>query len=176
MHALGHVVIPRSQFGVCSRNLWMDETDAANMLVRVAKRLKLEDGLRAVQAQHGFEPAIQAEVIGPGIQKNKYELNEVSLRVFNVIDLGAGQFVDHAAALAIVQEMGLEAVPQLGTIVLNHSVDSLVAMSEGVSVLNRKVQREGIVLRPLVEEYDADLGGRLSFKAINPKFLLKYDE
>ncbi len=41
---------------------------------------------------------------------------------------------------------------------------------------NPHVQREGIVLRPLVEEYDDDIGGRLSFKAINPKFLLKYDE
>ena len=31
-------------------------------------------------------------------------------------------------------------------------------------------------LRALVEEHDEDIGGRLSFKAINPKFLLKYDE
>ena len=67
-------------------------------------------------------------------------------------------------------------MPQLGTIVLNHTVDELVAFSEGTSVLNPKVQREGVVLRPLVEEYDEDIGGRLSFKAINPKFLLKYDE
>ena len=72
--------------------------------------------------------------------------------------------------------MGLEPVPQLGTLVLNHTVDELVAFSEGASVLNPKVQREGVVLRPLVEEYDEDIGGRLSFKAINPKFLLKYDE
>ena len=41
---------------------------------------------------------------------------------------------------------------------------------------NPQVQREGVVLRPLIEEYDEDIGGRLSFKAINPKFLLKYDE
>jgi hypothetical protein len=67
-------------------------------------------------------------------------------------------------------------VPQLGTIVLDHGVDELIQLSEGVSVLNPKVQREGIVLRPNVEEFDEDLGGRLSFKAINPQFLLKYDE
>ena len=57
-----------------------------------------------------------------------------------------------------------------------HTVDELVAFSEGTSVLNSQVQREGVVLRPLVEEHDKDIGGRLSFKAINPKFLLKYDE
>ena len=49
------------------------------------------------------------------------------------------------------------------------------AMAVGDSVLNPKSAREGIVLRPLVTEEDPELG-RLSFKAINPKFLLKYDE
>lgn len=62
------------------------------------------------------------------------------------------------------------------SILLNHTVDELVAYSEGMSVLNPKTQREGVVLRPLSEEYDEDIGGRLSFKVINPKFLLKYDE
>lgn len=164
------------EFGICSRNLWMDEADESNVLVRVSKRLKLEDGLRAVQAKYGFQPAIQAEVIGRGIQKNKYELKEVSLRVFNLFDLGAFRLVEHGLMLEIIREMGIESVPQLGTTILNHSVDELVAMSEGTSVLNPKTQREGIVLRPLIEEYDEDIGGRLSFKAINPKFLLKYDE
>lgn len=32
------------------------------------------------------------------------------------------------------------------------------------------------MLRSLAEEHDEDIGGRPSFKAINPKFLLKYDE
>ena len=45
-----------------------------------------------------------------------------------------------------------------------------------ISQLNPKIQREGVVLRPLAEEYDEDIGGRLSFKVINPRFLLKYDE
>ena len=59
---------------------------------------------------------------------------------------------------------------------LDHSVDDLVAIAEAKSVVNTQVQREGIVLRPLVEETDETIGGRLSFKVINPKFLLKYDE
>ena len=163
-------------FGICSRNLWMDEADETNILVRVARRLKLEENLRAVSARRGLDLAVQAEVIGPGIQKNKYELKEVSLRVFSVLDVGTYKLLDHATSLDVVGELGLEAVPQLGTVVLNHTVDELVAMAEGTSVLNPKAQREGIVLRPLVEEYDEDIGGRLSFKAINPKFLLKYDE
>ncbi len=99
-----------------------------------------------------------------------------SLRVFNVLNVDAYRLIDHQTKLAALAGMGLEAVPQLGTLVLNHTVDELVALSEGMSVLNAQVQREGVVLRPLAEEYDEDIGGRLSFKAINPKFLLKYDE
>jgi RNA ligase (TIGR02306 family) len=166
----------QGEFGICSRNLWMDEADESNILVRVAKGMKLEEKLRAARDLLGFDAAIQAEVIGPGIQKNKYGLPAVALRVFNVLNVDAYRLLDHAEMLAFLGEAGLESVPQLGTLELNHTVDELVAYSEGASVLNPKVQREGVVLRPLAEEYDEDIGGRLSFKAINPKFLLKYDE
>jgi RNA ligase (TIGR02306 family) len=167
--------VRQGEFGVCSRNMLLDTTDEASIMVRLAKRLALEEKLRAFGAASGFDAAVQGEVLGPGVQGNKYALKEVSLRVFNVFDVSAYRFLDHAHMLAAVDEMGLEAVPQLGTVILNHTVDELVAMSEGASVLNAKAQREGIVLRPLAEVEDEYLG-RLSFKAINPKFLLKYDE
>lgn len=163
-------------FGVCSRNLWMDETDESNILVRVARRMKLEEKLREVEAGRKLSLAIQAELIGAGIQKNKYQLKETTLRVFSVLDVNAGRLLDHATSLEVIAELGLESVPQLGTMVMNHTVDELVALAEGTSVLNPKTQREGLVLRPFAEEYDEDLRGRLSLKVINPKFLLKYDE
>ena len=163
-------------FGICSRNLWMDEADESNVLVRVTRGLKLEEELRLARERLGFDLALQAEVIGPGIQKNKYGLPMLTLRVFNILNVDAYQLLDHAAMLVLLEELQLESVPQLGTLVLNHTVDELVAFSQGASVLNPKVQREGVVLRPLAEEYDEDIGGRLSFKVINPRFLLKYDE
>ncbi len=166
----------QGEFGICSRNLWIDEADDGNSLARVARGLKLEEKLRQARERLGFDLAIQAEMIGPGIQKNKYRLKAITLRVFNVLNVDAYRLLDHASMLATLAEMQLESVPQLGTLVLNHAVDELVAFSEGMSVLNPQVQREGVVLRPLVEEHDEDIGGRLSFKAINPKFLLKYDE
>ena len=168
--------VRQGTFGICSRNLWMDETDEGNLHARVARALKLDEKLRAARDRLGFDIALQAEVIGPGIQKNKYALKEASLRFFNAFDIATHRYLDHTDTVALLAEMGLESVPQLGTLVLNHTVDELVAFSEGTSVLNPNVQREGIVLRPLAEEYDADIGDRLSFKAINPKFLLKYDE
>jgi RNA ligase (TIGR02306 family) len=164
------------KFGICSRNLWLDETDESSGLVRLAIRLKLDEKLRSVAEKRGFQPAVQGEVIGPGIQKNKYDLKAVELRIFNVLDIDTQRLVDRATMHEILQEVDLASVPEVGTFVLNHSIDELVEMSAGVSVLNAKAQREGLVLRPMSEEYDPDLAGRLSFKVINPKFLLKYDE
>jgi hypothetical protein len=78
--------------------------------------------------------------------------------------------------LKILGEEGFNVVPQLGQLQLNHTIDELVNLSVGVSALSSKAQREGIVLRPSAEEHDETIGGRLSFKAINPMFLLRYDE
>ncbi len=168
--------IRQGEFGICSRNLWMDEADESNVLIRVARCMRLEEKLRAARERLGHDLAIQAEVIGPGIQKNKYALPAVTLRVFSVLNVDTYKLLDHAESLSLLAEMELESVPQLGSLALEHTVDELVAFSEGTSALNPKVQREGVVLRPLTEEYDDVIGGRLSFKAINPKFLLKYDE
>ena len=71
----------------------------------------------------------------------------------------------------MVEQFGFSTVPQLGSIELNHAIDELVMMSYGKSALNPSTEREGIVMRTA----DTD-GGRLSFKVINPNFLLKYDE
>lgn len=167
--------VREGSFGICSRNLLIDETDESNVLARVATRLQIEANLRRICETQGRELAIQGEVIGPGIQKNKYGLPEVTLRVFTVIDVATCEYLEHPTWIDVVREIGLEPVPLLDTIVLQHSIDELVAMAEGTSVLNASAQREGIVLRPLRPEHDRDVG-RLSFKAINPKFLLKYDE
>ncbi|WP_406698450.1 RNA ligase (ATP) [Singulisphaera sp. Ch08] len=93
--------IRQGEFGICSRNLWMDEADESNVLVRVAKGLRLEEKLRAARDRLGFDLAIQAEVIGPGIQKNKYTLPAVTLRVFNVLNVDAYQLLDHAVSLTL---------------------------------------------------------------------------
>ena len=166
----------QDEFGLCSRNQWLDESDEGNSLVRLARQIDLAGKLRQIQQQHGFDPAVQGEVIGPGIQKNKYGLKGLELRIFNLVDIDGYRLVDRPLQHAALDASGLSKVPELGELVLNHSVDELVALSIGTSILNSKVQREGIVLRPLSEVFDQDVGGRLSFKVINPQFLLKFDE
>jgi len=132
--------------------------------------------LAEVRERHGFELAIQGEAIGPGIRGNRYARKEIELHVFTLFDISGHRQLSRDESAGLVEELGLSAVPDLGELVLNHGVDELVEFSSGDSTLNPKVPREGVVLRPPTEEMDPDIGGRLSFKVINPQFLLKFDE
>jgi hypothetical protein len=53
-----------------------------------------------------------------------------------------------------------------------HNQTSLLALAEG-KYPNTNNEREGIVIRPLEENYSNILAGRMSFKAISNRFLLK---
>ena len=162
------------EFGVCSRNQLLDPADMSHAFCVLAARLGLAEKMRAKQVNGVGDFAIQGEVIGPKIQGNKYGLDECRLYVFDGFWIAAGCHMSPFAQQGLTAEMGLLSVPDLGAFTLAHSIDEIVAMSEGKSVLNPKIEREGIVLRPLVPGFD-DRGNRVSFKAINPKFLLKYE-
>ena len=76
--------------------------------------------------------------------------------------------------MKLMADLGLETVPILDTdFRLLNDIPALVEMAVAPSVLNPKLPREGLVIRPLREKTDAL--GRVSFKAINPEFLLKYE-
>jgi RNA ligase (TIGR02306 family) len=162
-----------AEFGVCSRNQLLDPGDMTHAFCALAAKLGLAAKMRAMQASLG-DFAIQGEVIGPKIQQNKYALTEHRLYVFDGYWLGAGDYMSPAATRQLAADMQLESVPDLGAFVLDHKIDDLVSMADGKSVLNPKIEREGIVLRPETP-MDDDRGNRISFKAINPRFLLKYE-
>jgi hypothetical protein len=77
-----------------------------------------------------------------------------------------------------IKEMGLETVPILNdNFVMDESttVDGLVQMATKRSIVNPKSWQEGIVIRPVVEMYHRKLG-RVSFKCINPQYLLETEK
>jgi RNA ligase (TIGR02306 family) len=171
----------KDQFGVCSRNqeLKRDEPEIGeysfspkNTFWAMAEKYDLENNLRTL----GRNLAIQGEVIGEGIQKNKYKLRGHDLRVFNIFDIDNYKYLDYAEFITLSAQLGLTTVPILDTnFTLVDDIDYLVELSKGSSVLNAQTRREGIVIRPLVEIDDPRFG-RVSFKSINPDFLIKYDD
>lgn len=165
------------QFGVCSRNLEMRDTEN-NTLWKLAKQYEIEHKLKNLRGN----VAIQGEMIGEGIQKNIYKIRGQKFYIFNIFDIDKSRYLslldieNYLQIMNNADPMKLELVPVIGTVVLSSSIDEIVQQSIGFSVLNKEAQREGLVFRPKNQEiWDADFG-RISFKAINPEYLLKYGE
>jgi RNA ligase (TIGR02306 family) len=166
------VFINNNEFGVCSRNLDLKETEGSS-LWKVARELDIENKLRSLNRN----VALQGELLGPGVQGNKYKLAKLGYYIFNAYDIDTGLHFDSLKLLQIVQYLSLTTVPiVLSEYILPGTVDELVEFSKGKSLLNKDTHREGVVLRPHFNEYEEKLGGRLSFKCVNPDFLLKYNE
>jgi RNA ligase (TIGR02306 family) len=172
---------PEDMFGVCSRNqeLKRDTIEVGeysfspkNTFWAMAEKYDLEYRLKLLNRNLG----IQGEVIGEGIQGNKYGIKGHDLRVFQIFDIDQYKYLDFEEFIQLSHDLGLQTVPILDTnFTLIDDIDALVEMAKGNSVLNPKVKREGIVIRPLIEIDDPRFG-RISLKSINPEFLLKYDE
>jgi RNA ligase (TIGR02306 family) len=157
-------------FGVCSRSLELLES-AENSLWAFARANDIENKLKAL----GRNIALQGEIIGEGIQSNKYKLRGQTVTFFNVFDIDAFKYVDFQEFTDVIKSLGLTTVPILETdYVLTNDIPTLVNKSIGKSVLRNETHREGIVIRPLNEMRDRD--GRVSFKSINPDFLLKFQD
>lgn len=160
------------QFGVCSRNLELLETET-NIHWMVARLHDIEGKLRTLHRNI----AVQGEILGPKIQGNKYKLSTHQVLIYSIFDIDRYAYLNYEDFIALAKEAGFATVPVLRDdyILGSDDVDGLVALSNDKSVLNPEIPREGIVIRPVVEAQDPELG-RLSFKVVNPEFLLKYEE
>lgn len=168
--------IKNGEFGVCSRNLELLE-DEENSLWKVARQLDIENKLRSLSGNY----ALQGELIGEGIQSNKYKIRGQDFRIFNIFDIDKYDYLYFEDFVALSSKLGLQTVPVLTkNYILENNIPAIITLSTIKSTLVKEVWAEGIVLRPLQETKDLGNdnlpGGRVSFKAINPEFLLKYGE
>lgn len=151
------------EFGVCSRNLELLETDD-NTFWKVARQLDLEEKLRALEKNI----CLQGELIGEGIQGNPYKLKGQLLKFFNAYRIDDGAYYDFLSMAALLDSLGLETVPVLDTnYQLPPTIEILLSDADGKSGLNENADREELVIR----SHDR----AVSFKAISNKFLLKND-
>ena len=152
-------------FGACSRNIDLLE-DEDNTFWKTARKLDIENLLRK---QGLNDIALQGELIGEGIQGNKYKLKGHHIRFFNVYNImSSKRFELEKIREVIVYNLGLEMVPVLNeNFKLPSDRKELLSFSEGKSQLY-DTEREGIVIRT---QYSSDI----SFKVISNKFLLKED-
>ncbi len=148
------------ELAICGRN-WQYAEDKKNSYWQMANRIGLAEKMESL----GRRIAIQGELIGPGIQGNRYALKQQELYVFNIFDLDQYAYVDKTEASVICQELGLNEVPFIEERTVPDSMDEILNLAEGKSVLNQATEREGLVW------VHGSGPNRISFKTISNKFL-----
>lgn len=155
------------EFIVCSRKIRLEKKDLTNNYWKVAEKFKIEEALKDLIEDKPFV-ILQGELLGPKVQGNIYGVEDVDFYVFNFI-IPPYRFVSPERAKNILKCYGIKHVPILDTkYQLKDSISECIIDTDLKSKINNKVLIEGIVCR----NYDKNM----SFKIINPKHLLKYEE
>lgn len=151
------------EFGVCSRNLDLIETDGNSFWIAARKNC-LPEKMAEMAADIG-DFAIQAECMGVGIQNNREGFPDIDIYVFDIYDIE--QHTKFTAGLRheIADALGLKHVPFHGFLKFDHfeTAQDFIAYAEGPSINNPV--REGVVFKS-VDDPD------INFKAISNSFKL----
>lgn len=148
---------------VGSHRLNLKESDT-NLYWRAARQLKLDERLQEGEQLFG-------EVYGKGIQDLTYGKNPGELHIAVFDFMKNNQYVNYSDLLQIVLERDFEIAP----IIAYADWDDIETkrFAQGNSVICSSQIKEGIVVRPLLEEYSEILQGRKILKIINDEYLLK---
>jgi hypothetical protein len=169
--------------GVCSRNLQLklNEANDGNSFIRMAIDSGLKYALEQFFATTGRSIAVQGELMGPGIQKNREALKENYMYVFDIFDIDTGEYLapDDRVYVYNVLRAFAEQAPGANHKLFLHTpviasgvkltqlgitdIASLLAYAEGPSLVNPV--REGLVFKRM--------DGQFSFKAISNVYLEK---
>lgn len=164
-------------FGVCSRNLELKETEN-NAFWKWARENDIENKLNSF----GKNISIQGELFGQGIQKNPLRMPERHVKFFNVFFTDGYRYANFAELKETLSALGLEIVPVISeSFSLIDDINELSKLADGYSLINPKKRREGIVIRPKEEKFDYQMAqgfgnGRLSFKVVSTGYLLETGE
>jgi len=157
------VVDAAGNLHVGSHRTWK-QVDGTTVWARVAEQY----GLREKLARH---PGLVffGEVYGSGVQDMTYGhgAGRLSLAFFDVFDSVTGDYLSHAAAEALLDELSLPTVPVLYRGPLDVALLSRLAEEDSV----HGGIREGVVVRPVVER--VSMAVRCALKVVSERYLLR---
>lgn len=151
-----------SEFVVCSRNLSLVET-ADNTYWKVARQLNIEAVLRGC----GKQIALQGELYGERIQGNIYKVKGHHFACFDIVDLNTREYLSPTDRRALCSELGIPHVPVIADslAIAGLSVDGIVQLADGESVIGCRPAREGLSFK--------QVHGQKRFKAISNRYLAR---
>ena len=158
------VYIINDEVGVCSRNLDLKPNED-NSLWATAYRNEID--VKLIQSLANL--AIQGELIGNGIQGNKYKMRGQEFYVYDIYDIDAGRYFTPTERAGYCKAWDIKHVPVLTReLELDfETVADLLQMAEAKSVMGDITgpEREGLVFKCNEKQ--------VSFKAISNAFLLR---
>lgn len=155
--------IVNNEFVVCSRNLNLTETDS-NSLWQMARRYRIEERMRELGL---LNYVVQGEIIGEGIQGNHYAIRGQDFYVFDILDINTGRYLAPSQRREVCQHLALRHVPVIHETlnIAGRTVDQVLDMADGASVLKTEKLREGLVFK--------QVDGSRHWKAVSNRYLLK---
>lgn len=163
----GTFFLHNGEFGVTSRRIHLKESET-NGFWRMARKYDLENVLRKAFPDKSI--AIQGEVCGPGVQKNKLGLKELELHVFNVFDIVGRSYLDYAHLTEFCTNYGLTMVTQVGEgTAFGYNIEELVKFANEQKYPTGG-PAEGVVVRPKESFKSEVLKKHWSGKVLNEKY------
>ena len=165
----------RYDFYVCSRNVVFDKPDKkcfydTNVYLEMAEKYDIEKKMAKMLKM--FPKAewitLQGETYGGNIQKRDYSTNEHRFAGFNFITSNEGRW-NSVKAAKFMNEFNIPWVPILNeNYVLPDTIEDLRAYVHSEPSTVDGIIKEGIVFR--------SQDGSMSFKCVDPEYLIKYHQ
>ena len=154
------------KFMVCSRNQNIDINEKKNIYWDVANKYDIKTRLEKFEGKY----AIQGEIYGPKINKNRLEQKDINIAIFTIKNIKDNYYVDFKELVQVCKDMELPMVEVIEEGVFKYkTVEEMVEKSKGLYP-GTKYPREGLVYR-LKENWNKDRV-RASFKVINDDYLV----
>lgn len=160
--------------GVCSRNLELklSEENENNAYIRAVKNSGLLNALDKVECNI----AVSAELMGPGIQGNRENLKELTLFIFDIWDIDNQEYFetqDREDVFITLKLLGFTGY-HVPVIVKNKTLSELgiTDVASSKVYVDRPSLNSSIAEGCVFKSFD----GKFSFKSINNKYLLKFND
>lgn len=170
------VEVPDYNLRVCQRSgeVVLMEERAVSMYHEGAKFSGLPEKAKEMAIFFGQTVTLRGEMVGPKIQENFYRLKKLEVICFEAAL--SGQPMDWIDEKELMDRLKIKRVPELfvGKLKDYLAGQTIQEVSNGVSALNNKLLREGVVIRPVRELPPYEGYGRVIIKQRSPEYLAKY--
>ncbi|MFA5071152.1 MAG: RNA ligase family protein [Candidatus Pacearchaeota archaeon] len=166
---------PEARFCQRSGEIVLIDNNCLNVTHETAKKQLLDVIAKKIVTDYSVEAStIRGELIGhSSAQGDYYKLKKAQIHTFEV--WLNGQPIDYPKQEEITKEYGILTVPVLFVGKLRDYLKgrNIAEVSNGLSVLNPALRREGIVIRPYIELPRDTKLGRIILKQRSPEYLAK---